>query len=71
MSKNSNIKKVVLEKAKCIGCATCVVLCPEVFSFNDSETIAVVNDKAVETTDCEKVRSAVQACPSEALLIKE
>lgn len=68
---NKNLKKVVIDKKKCIGCATCVVLCPEVFTFNESEAIAVINDKAVEGTDPDKIKSAVQACPSNALSIKD
>ncbi len=65
-----NIKKITLDKKKCIGCATCSVLCPEVFSFNESEAVAVVNDKAIASADPGNVRSAVQACPSTALTIE-
>ena len=71
MKKNGNIKKVILDKKKCIGCATCVVLCPEVFSFDDNQAIAVINDKAIENAEQDKLKSAVQACPSTALSMEE
>ena len=30
-------KKVVIDTEECIGCETCVELCPDVFSFNAVE----------------------------------
>ena len=68
---SKNVKRVILDKKKCIGCATCTVLCPEVFSFNEKEAIAVINNKAVTTASTDTVRSAVQACPSNALIIED
>lgn len=65
------MKKVILDEKKCIGCATCAVLCPEVFSLNENETVAIVNNKAVKNTDADKLKSTVQACPSNALSIKD
>lgn len=69
MGENVHVKKIIIDKKKCIGCATCTVLFPEVFSFDENKAVAVVNQKAVKNVDQVKIRSTVQACPSGALSI--
>lgn len=69
MSENVYVKKIIIDKKKCIGCAACAVLCPEVFSFDENKAVAVVNQKAVANADQDKIKSTVQACPSGALSI--
>ena len=29
-------KRVVIDSEECVGCQTCVELCPDVFAFNDA-----------------------------------
>jgi ferredoxin len=39
-------KKVIIETDECIGCETCVELCPEVFEFDEADQqISVPTDK--------------------------
>ena len=39
-------KKVIIETDECIGCQTCVELCPEVFEFDEADQqINVPTDK--------------------------
>ncbi len=35
-------KRVVLDKEECVGCESCVEVCPEVFAFNEEEEKAEV-----------------------------
>jgi ferredoxin len=49
-----------VDSDKCIGCGTCVALCPKVFALNKdgkSEVIDQVGDSE------ENIQSAIDACP--------
>ena len=35
--------KVSIDKSKCIDCATCVGICPEVFEIKDDGTVEAVS----------------------------
>lgn len=48
----------------CMGCESCVELCPDVFQMNEDGDKAVVID-ADSTADC--VEEAIDACPAEAI----
>ncbi|MFO7964333.1 MAG: ferredoxin [Desulfobacterales bacterium] len=58
-------KSVYIVTEECIGCESCVELCPEVFEF-DAE-----NEKAVvimpENGDEECIEEAMDSCPSECI----
>ena len=55
---------IVIDYDECIGCETCVELCPEVFAMIDGEEKAMV--KAPDSTaDC--VQEAIDSCPVEAI----
>jgi len=54
-------KKVTIDEDECIGCQTCVELCPEVFSFNDDTEKAEVRATMTGTEDC--IDEAVDSCP--------
>lgn len=60
--------KVKVDKDKCIGCGLCASLAPKSFRLADdgkSEVIEPVGD------DEEKIRSAAESCPVEAIKIEE
>lgn len=67
--------KVVLDKERCSLCFSCVAICPEVFESKDDGTVDVKEEfKGVDITDSElqaKVREAVAACPSMAIIVEE
>lgn len=50
---------------ECVGCETCVELCPEVFAMNDAGDKAVVTNPSA---DAECVDEAMQTCPVEAIV---
>jgi ferredoxin len=54
-------KVVYIDTDECIGCESCVGICPEVFSFDDSAGKARVSnpDGAPE----EKIQEAIDTCP--------
>jgi ferredoxin len=63
--------KVKVNKEACIGCGACVSICPEVFSFNDEGYSEAVKDN-VSDEHKEKVKEAIESCPTEAILeVKE
>ncbi|MCK9241533.1 ferredoxin [Desulfocurvus sp.] len=49
---------------ECMGCESCVELCPDVFEMSEAGDVAVC--KAPDSTlDC--VQEAIDACPAEAI----
>ncbi len=59
--------KVTIDSDECIGCQTCVELCPEVFSFNSETDKAEVRS---ETTGEEKcIDEAADSCPASCIIV--
>ncbi|MBM9613875.1 ferredoxin [Desulfobulbus rhabdoformis] len=63
------MKQVEIEKDECIGCETCVELCPEIFAFNDDENKAYVIMPEGGDEDC--INEAMAACPAECITNKD
>lgn len=55
------MKKVRIDKEECIGCESCVALCPEVFAFDSDENKAYVITP--EGGDQKCIDEAVATCP--------
>jgi len=62
-------KKVHIDEEECIGCESCVEICPEVFTFNDDTTKAEVIDENFGEKSC--VEEAVASCPVECIYVDE
>lgn len=60
-----NIKKIVVVKEKCIGCASCTVFAPKAFALgNDGKAMVIVDPlDLTDPKDIEAVISAAKACP--------
>lgn len=58
-------EKVIIDQDECIGCEACVETCPSVFSFDDDEEKAYVNEDADAGEDC--VDEAIASCPAECI----
>jgi len=58
-------KKVVIDTEECIGCESCVELCPEVFEFDDENEKAVVTLPEGGDEGC--IEEAIGTCPSECI----
>ena len=55
---------IVINEEECVGCETCVELCPAVFEMNDDGDKATVKNPDA-TDDC--VDEAIETCPNEAI----
>jgi ferredoxin len=66
--------KVSIDPVKCVVCASCVGVCPEVFEMKDDGTVDVKAEfKGVDIpTELEaKVKEAQSMCPASAVVIEE
>lgn len=55
---------IVVDHDECIGCESCVEICPDVFEIDeDGEKAIVLNPDS--TNDC--VDEAIETCPTEAI----
>lgn len=61
------IRRIVIDRIKCIGAQSCTVLTPELLKMDD-ENLAYVNDPNANNTDDEIMMSA-QSCPVLAVLL--
>ena len=58
-------RKVVIDTEECIGCESCVELCPEVFALNEEEEKAEVTHPEGGPEDC--IEEAMDTCPVECI----
>jgi ferredoxin len=62
--------KPTVDADLCIGCGSCETECPEVFRLGDDGISHVILEDATEELyGC--VRDAMDACPTEAISVKE
>jgi ferredoxin len=62
-------KKVIIDTDECIGCESCVELCPEVFEFDEETEKAKVIKAKVGSEDC--IEEAIETCPVECIFWEE
>ncbi len=62
-------KQVIIEQEECIGCESCVEICPEVFGFDEAEEKAYVIDS--QGASEEKIQEAMDSCPVECIYWEE
>lgn len=60
---------LVVDRNKCIGCGTCVSLCPGVFEIGDDGKSQVLNYGGCETGTCD-CQAAVESCPAQAISLQ-
>ncbi|MDP2930170.1 MAG: ferredoxin [bacterium] len=58
--------EIIIDKEKCIGCGTCVALCPKAFEM-DEDGKAKAKKLTNEKIDC--IQEAVDNCPTGAITI--
>lgn len=64
------MKKVSVNKDKCIGCGACVGLVDSVFEFGDDDLAQVkenVNFENMDESLIEEVKDAIESCPTGAI----
>jgi len=62
-------KKVVIDEEECIGCESCVEMCPDVFEFDEPAEKARVIKPEGGDEDC--IQEAIEVCPSECISWEE
>ena len=55
------MKKVVINKDKCLGCGMCVGIESDVFDFDD-DRLAKVNNDNINDDNKENVNNAIDSC---------
>ena len=58
-------KKTAIDQDECIGCESCVELCPDVFAFNEDESKAYVIKEEGGDESC--IDEAMGSCPAECI----
>jgi ferredoxin len=60
-------KNILLETEECIGCESCVEICPDMFEFDEEHGVAKVRTEMSANEDI--VQEAIDSCPAEAISI--
>ena len=58
-------KKVVIDQDECIGCESCVEICPDVFGFDEESEKAYVIKEEGGPED--EIQEAMDSCPVECI----
>ena len=62
---SKQIKSVRIDEDECVGCESCVDLCPEVFEMDeDAEKAIVIKPQG---GDIECIQEAIDTCPTECI----
>lgn len=62
--------KVKVNEDVCIGCGTCCAICDEVFEFNNDGIACVKSDADIDKYS-DEVKTAIESCPTEAIIEKD
>lgn len=60
----SDVKKLTVDPAKCIGCGLCVSTCPDVFELGDDGKSFAKSSEACANCNCQE---AIDNCPAHAI----
>ena len=70
------MSKIILEREKCIGCGSCVVLCPRYFEMADDGKVIIKNGKRdsknndeLETNKIGCAQESADSCPVQCIHI--
>lgn len=73
------MKKIIQNHKDCIGCGTCIVLCPKYFDWDDENKAKVIGGKRsekdvyeleVEADKLDTAQDAADACPVQVIRIE-
>ncbi len=64
--KTGKIRKIVVDRVKCIGAAACVAVTPGVFQLDDGNLAYIVDPEAA---DDDTLLMSAQSCPVLAILL--
>ena len=71
--------EIILEKSKCIGCGSCIALCPRFFEIDEegkahlkkSELDSKTEEETLEVSKVECAEEAIEVCPVQCIKIKK
>ena len=73
--------KIIHQRKKCIGCGSCVALCPKIFEMSNDNRASikvetVINDfekeeQTLETEEVGCIKEAADVCPVQCIIIKK
>jgi ferredoxin len=63
--------KVTVDKDKCCGAGTCVLVAPDVFDQGEDDGIVILLDPTPSAELHASVREAVSVCPATAITLSE
>ena len=63
-------KKLVVDESTCIGCGTCVALCPEVFELGEDGKAKVKLQNSKTPKLQAEIDEAIEVCPVKAISLK-
>jgi ferredoxin len=61
----AKVKRVTINQEECVGCQSCVELCPDVFEFDEDAEKANVKDSYDGGQEC--IQEAIDSCPTECI----
>ncbi len=65
------MKKVIVDKERCIRCGACVGICPKVYTFTEEDDVETKNGENILDEMSEEVKEAaieaLHGCPVEAI----
>ena len=61
------MKKLIVDKNKCIGCGTCIFIAPKAFKLGKDGKSEVLKNADIESKE---VKEAIDACPVSAISLK-
>ncbi len=65
LASHIKIMKVKIDKEVCIGCGSCVAICPDVFELNDNNKAEVKEEESGSAC----IKEAEEICPVDAIKV--
>ena len=62
--------KINIDQQKCIGCGSCLAVCPDFFELRDDNKAYLKEDKHGDIEDADCVQEAVEICPVQAIEVE-
>lgn len=67
----ANNMKIKIDEEKCIGCGSCVAVCPDCFEMTDDNKARLKNEVADKECSDECTKEAVDICPVQVIKVEE
>lgn len=68
LKKGGTVRRIVVDRVKCIGANSCVAVAPGVFQLDDKNLACIVDP---DSTDDDTILMAAQSCPVLAIFLHD